>query len=640
MVYIENISLTLGERKLLDKISFVLNDKERVALVGRNGAGKSTLLKIIAGIDAGDTGKINSPKEFTTGYLRQDLHFENNLPLIDEVKTCFKEYNALSDKLLAKNEELANRTDYETNSYSDLLIEISEINDRLVFMSSGNIEADIEKVLKGLGFTPADYQKRMREFSGGWQMRVELAKLLLQKPNLLMLDEPTNHLDMDAIIWLEQYLSVYPGIVLIISHDKRFLDNVSTKTIELELGKANEYSGNYSFYLREKENQKEILLNSYNNQQKLLAQKEKTINRFMAKATKTSMAQSMQKQLDKIERIEIPEEDDSLVSIKFPKAPHCGNVVLEVKHVSQHFGNKIVLNDVNFILEKGDRIGFVGQNGMGKTTMAKIINSLLKPSSGDIKLGANVAISYFAQNQAELIDTRKTVLEVMEDNAPAEQRPKVRSILGAFLFSGDDVEKKVSVLSGGERARLAMAIMMMRPGNLLILDEPTNHLDMQSKDILKQAIMSYDGSLIVVSHDREFLEGLTDKTFEFINQNVTEHLGDINYFLERKKFSDVRDIDTATQSILNSKTETPSNVVSTLNHEELKKMKRRLQYLERDIENAEKTVMELSDFMADPASYMKPEFSKNAQKLKETQHKLDIWMEEWEALAEQLSSYA
>lgn len=638
MVYVENISLTLGERKLLDKISFVLNEKDRVALVGRNGAGKSTLLKIIAGIDSGDSGKINCPKEFTMGYLRQDLHFENNLSLIEEVKTCFKEYNALLDKLHVKNEELAVRSDYESESYSNLLVEISELNDRLVFISSGNIDADIEKVLKGLGFTPADYQKRMREFSGGWQMRVELAKLLLQKPNLLMLDEPTNHLDMDAIIWLEQYLSVYPGIVLIISHDKRFLDNVSTKTIELELGKASEYSGNYSFYLQEKENQREILLNSYANQQKMLAQKEKTINRFMAKATKTSMAQSMQKQLDKVERIEIPEEDDSVVNIKFPKAPHCGNIVLEVKDVSQHFGAKTVLKDVNFILDKGDRIGFVGQNGMGKTTMAKIITSLLKSSSGQIKLGANVAISYFAQNQAELIDTRKSVLEVMEDNAPADQRSKVRSILGAFLFSGDDVEKKVSVLSGGERARLAMACMIMRPGNLLILDEPTNHLDMQSKDILKQAIMAYDGSLIIVSHDREFLEGLTKKTFEFIDQNIKEHLGDINYFLEKKKFNDVREIDSNSQNSSNPKNSNTPAI--TINHEELKKMKRRLQYLERDIETAETSIAQLSEFMADPSSYMKPEFEKKAQKLKDTQLKLDKWMEEWEELADELSAYA
>ena len=637
MVFIENVSLTLGERKLLDKISFVLNVKDRVALVGRNGAGKSTLLKIIAGLDGGDSGRINTPKEFTTGYLKQDLHFDNNLALIDEVKTCFEEYNALQDKLHHLHEDLSSRTDYESQSYSDLLNTISELNDRIVFISSGNIDADIEKVLKGLGFTPADYQKKMREFSGGWQMRVELAKLLLRKPNLLMLDEPTNHLDMDAIIWLEQYLSSYPGIVLIISHDKKFLDNVSNKTIELELGRATEYSGNYSFYIQEKQNQREILLNSYLNQQKMLAQKEKTINRFMAKATKTSMAQSMQKQLDKVDRIEIPDEDDSAVNIKFPKAPHSGNIVLEVKNVSQHFGEKEVLNHVNFTLSKGDRIGFVGQNGMGKTTMAKIINSMIKPTTGEIKLGANVSISYFAQNQAELIDTRKTVLEVMEDNAPADQRPKVRSILGAFLFSGDDVEKKVSVLSGGERARLAMACMIMRPGNLLILDEPTNHLDMQSKDILKQAIMAYDGTLIIVSHDREFLEGLTDKTFEFINQNVTEHLGDINYFLERKKFGDIREIDTTN---LNTQVNQKAESVPVFNHEEVKKMKRRLQYLERDIENAEKSIAEYGAFMADPGSYMKPEFHTIAQKMKDTQVKLDNWMAEWEILADQLSTTA
>jgi ATP-binding cassette subfamily F protein 3 len=427
----------------------------------------------------------------------------------------------------------------------------------------------------------------------------------------------------------------YPGIVLIISHDKKFLNNVASKIIELELGRASEYAGNYDFYIKEKEGQREILLNSYQNQQKVLAQKEKTINRFMAKATKTSMAQSMQKQLNKIERIEIPEEDNSVFNIKFPKAPHSGNIVLEAKGIHQSFGEKLVLEDVNFVLERGDRIGFVGQNGMGKTTMAKVINSLIKPTKGDVRLGANVAISYFAQNQAELIDAKRTVLEVMEDSSPAEQRPKVRSILGAFLFSGDDADKKVSVLSGGERARLAMACMILRSGNLLILDEPTNHLDMQSKEILKKAIMAYDGTLIVVSHDREFLEGLTTKTYEFINHNVTEHLGDINYFLERKKYTDVRDIDSGSTSDIPS---TNTKGLVTVDREELKKLKRKLQYLERDIETAEKQTAEWGKMMEDPSFYMKPEFNSISQKLKDTQLKLENMMIEWETVAEQLEN--
>jgi ATP-binding cassette, subfamily F, member 3 len=637
MVYVENISLTFGDRRLLDKITFVLNHKDRVALVGRNGAGKSTLLKIIAGIEQGDGGNISFPKEFKTGYLKQDLHFDNDIPLIEEVKNCFVEYNALHQKLVNITEEIGSRVDYESEDYHKLFDVMTEVNDRLAIISAGNIDADIEKVLKGLGFKTTDFQKKMREFSGGWQMRVELAKLLLTKPNLLMLDEPTNHLDMDAIIWLESYLLTYPGIVLIISHDKKFLNNVASKIVELELGRASEYNGNYDFYIKERVAQREILQNAYQNQQKALAQKEKTINRFMAKATKTSMAQSMQKQLDKIERIEIPDEDDSVFNIKFPKSPHCGNVVLEAKGIYQSFGEKLVLKDVNFILEKGDRIGFVGQNGMGKTTMAKIINNGLTPTKGSIRLGSNVAISYFAQNQAELLDTKKTVLDVMEDNAPADQRSRVRSILGAFLFSGDDVDKRVSVLSGGERARLAMACMIIKPGNLLILDEPTNHLDMQSKEILKQAIKAYDGTLLVVSHDREFLEDLTDKTYEFADQNIIEHLGDINYFLDRKKYADVRDIDSTSGKASESIAPAPIKVVD---REELKKLQRKLQYIERDIEKSEKEIAELGEKMADPSFYMKPEFQSVSSKSKDANLKLEALMVEWEEVASKIEILA
>jgi ATP-binding cassette, subfamily F, member 3 len=631
VIYIENICLNLGERKLLDKVSFVLNHKDRIGLVGRNGAGKSTLLKIMAGMISPDEGAINYPKTATLGYLKQDLHFENNLSLIEEVKTCFVEFNALQNELDTTTQEMESRQDYESSSYLQLIDKVAEINERLNIISHGNLDAEIEKVLKGLGFKNEDFEKKIKEFSGGWQMRVELAKLLLTKPTLLMLDEPTNHLDMEAIIWLEKYLTSYPGIVLIISHDKKFLNNSCNKIIELQLGKSTEYTGNYDSYVIQKEETKEILMNSYQNQQKQIAQKEKTINRFMAKATKTSMAQSMQKQLDKIDRIEVPDEDTEVFDIRFPKAPHSGNIVLEVTNISKNFGEKKVLDKVSFTLIKGDRIGFVGQNGMGKTTMAKIINAQISSSSGDLKYGSNVQIAYYAQNQAELIDPKKTVLEVMEDTAPADQRPKVRSILGAFLFSGDDVEKKVSVLSGGERARLAMACMIMRPGNLLILDEPTNHLDMQSKDILKKAILDYDGTLIIVSHDREFLENLTTKTYEFINHNIKEYLGDINYFLDKKNYADERQIDT-----FQSEGQKIKEKAIIIDHDEQKKIKRKIQYLERDIEANESIINDISNKMHDPAFFMTKEFEPASKKLKETQTKLDSLMSEWEILVAQV----
>lgn len=633
MVYVEGVTLNLGDRVLLDKITFVLNLKDRIGLVGRNGAGKSTLLKILAGVIGADAGNISAPKGFHIGYLKQDLHFENNLPLLDEVKSCFVEYNELNKELEDITAQLGESTDYESDAYSKLIERVSEVSERLHMISDGNIDADVEKVMKGLGFKISDFDKKMREFSGGWQMRVELAKLLLTKPELLMLDEPTNHLDMEAIIWLENYLKSYPGIVLIISHDKKFLNNSCNKIIELELGKAYEYAGSYDYFVVEKAQQREIMVNSFQNQQKMIAQKEKTINRFMAKATKTSMAQSMQKQLNKLDRIEIPDEDTSVLDIRFPKSPHSGNIVLEVKEVDKSFGDKKVLVNTNFMLDKGDRIGFVGQNGMGKTTMAKMITGQLAATSGNFKYGAGVQISYYAQNQSELIDPKKTILEVGEDNAPPEARSKVRSILGAFLFSGDDVEKKVSVLSGGERARLAMACMIMRPGNLLILDEPTNHLDMQSKDVLKNAILQYDGTLIIVSHDREFLEGLTDKTFEFVDQNIKEYLGDINYYLSKKNFADVRQIDT---QIKEKGTNASQDAVIEVDREEQKKLKRKIQYLERDIQKVEEDIKALSTKLSDPAFYMDKTYEESSRKLKKAEESLEALNSEWEILVDQV----
>lgn len=632
MVYIDSISLKFGDRKLLDDVSFLLNEKDRVGLVGRNGAGKSTFLKVISGQMSPDAGSVNYPKGFTIGYLTQDLVFADNLSVLDETKKCYVEYNQLEKELEDITVQLEVRTDYESEGYHDLIDRMTVINDRLHLISPGNIDAEIEKILKGLGFKPADFSKRMREFSGGWQMRVELAKLLLTKPNLLMLDEPTNHLDIESIIWLENYLKSYPGIVVIISHDKRFLNNTCNKIIELELAKTYIYSGNYDFFVKEKVAQRDIVLASYSNQQKMIAQKEKTISRFMAKASKTSMAQSMQKQLNKLDRIEIVDEDTSVFNIRFGKVPNSGKVVLEVKNVAKAYGEKRVLENIDFILDKGDRIAFVGQNGMGKTTMAKMIVNQLGSTSGDILYGANVQVCYYAQNQSELLNPKKTLLEVMEDAAPPDQRSNIRNILGGFLFSGDDVEKKVSVLSGGERARLAMACMVMKPGNLLVMDEPTNHLDILSKEILQKAILDYEGTLIIVSHDREFLEGITDKVYEFVDMSIKEYLGDINYFLGKKNFEDVRDIDT-----LKAKNAVKEEVKPAFDSEETKKIKRKIQYLERDIEAKEKNIAMMSQKLLDPDFYTTPAFAETNKKIKVEQEALDKLMEEWETLAEVVS---
>ena len=629
MISLNNIGLHFGDRTLLSGVTFMLNRRERAGLVGKNGAGKSTLFRIISNQQSADEGTVEHPKHFSMGYLKQDLHFDGNNTVMEETKACFSEVGIIEKEISEITDEMNERTDYESDSYMELVEELTDLNARLDLLAPGKIDAQCERILKGLGFKEEDFIKKVSQFSGGWQMRIELAKLLLTQPDLLLLDEPTNHLDIESIIWLEEYLGSYPGIVLLISHDKQFLNNVCNRIFELEWGKLSSYAGNYDKYIVEKEMQREVLASAYVNQQKLIAEKERTISRFMAKATKTSMAQSMQKQLDKIERIEVPEFDTKAFKLKFPEAARTGRVVLEVKNISKSFGPKLVLKDVNFAVEKGEKIAFVGQNGMGKTTMAKMITAQLMADSGTMNFGSNVALGYYAQNQSELIDVKKTVLEVMEENAPAEQRTNIRNILGSFLFSGDDVEKKVSVLSGGERARLAMACMILRPSNLVIMDEPTNHLDIQSKEVLKQALTDFEGTLIIVSHDREFLQQLCTKVYEFTNHTVKEYLGDINYFLEKKKMTDIREIDTRKDKT--SSTAAPEVEVK-VDHEEVKKARRRMQYVERDIEKLEGEIATLSEQLNDPAIYQTDKVIDVNRKLLDKQEKLNALMEEWETL--------
>lgn len=629
MITLNNIGLHFGDRTLLSGVTFMLNRRERAGLVGKNGAGKSTLFRIISNQQSADEGTVEHPKHFSMGYLKQDLHFDGNNTVMEETKACFSEVGIIEKEISEITDEMNERTDYESDSYMELVEELTDLNARLDLLAPGKIDAQCERILKGLGFKEEDFIKKVSQFSGGWQMRIELAKLLLTQPDLLLLDEPTNHLDIESIIWLEEYLGSYPGIVLLISHDKQFLNNVCNRIFELEWGKLSSYAGNYDKYIVEKEMQREVLASAYVNQQKQIAEKERTISRFMAKATKTSMAQSMQKQLDKIERIEVPEFDTKAFKLKFPEAARTGRVVLEVKNISKSFGPKLVLKDVNFAVEKGEKIAFVGQNGMGKTTMAKMITAQLMADSGTMNFGSNVALGYYAQNQSELIDVKKTVLEVMEENAPAEQRTNIRNILGSFLFSGDDVEKKVSVLSGGERARLAMACMILRPSNLVIMDEPTNHLDIQSKEVLKQALTDFEGTLIIVSHDREFLQQLCTKVYEFTNHTVKEYLGDINYFLEKKKMTDIREIDTRKDKGAASSTPV---VEVRVDHEEIKKARRRMQYVERDIEKLEGEIASLSEQLNDPAIYQSDKVIDVNRKLLERQEKLNALMEEWETL--------
>lgn len=634
MYYVRDISVHFGDRTLLDNISFMITPKDRIGLIGVNGAGKSTLLKIISGQQTPDSGVLEFPSKTTIGYLRQEFELNESLKVIDEAMTSHEEALKLQKQFEIFNQQLSERTDYESDSYHKLLEDLAHVTGQLEHYNIATLEIETFKVLKGLGFTDADFERRVSELSGGWKMRIELAKLLLQKPDILMLDEPTNHLDIESIIWLEQYLTTYPGTVILISHDIQFLDNVCNRIIELENGDISDYKLNYKKYLFEKGKQKTIQQAAFENQQKEIAQKEKTINRFMAKASKTKMAQSMQKQLDKVERIELPSETAKTMNIRFAEVPKSGREVVKSIDVSKAFGDKKVFSRLNITIERGDRIAFVGQNGQGKTTMARVMIGLLQPTDGRIETGSNMHLSYYAQNQSELLNLKSTVMEVMEDKAPEEMRTKVRSILGSFLFSGEDVDKKVSVLSGGERARLAMASLIMRPCNFLVLDEPTNHLDIYSKEVLKEALKNYHGTLLIISHDREFLAGLTDKVIEFKDGTTHEFLGDIEYFLSKKKMDNMREVDLQKSEIKSESTTS----IKKLDGEELRKLRKQVNNLERQISKLEEELAVIETKMADPVFYNDPNFVTTNQKYNVIQSDLEAKMKEWDALVSEIDS--
>ena len=636
MYYVRDISVKYGERSLLDEISFMISPKERIGLIGRNGAGKSTLLKIIAGEAKPDEGILEFPSKTTVGYLRQEFELNETQTVLDETMTCHEEAFELQKQLDHLNVELTTREDYESDSYSRMLEELAGLTGRLEHFNISTLEIETIKILKGLGFTDNDFQRRVSEFSGGWKMRIELSKLLLRKPDLLMLDEPTNHLDIESIIWLENYLLDYPGTVIVISHDIQFLENVCNRIIEVEMGGINDYKLKYSRFLEEKEKQKTIQIAAFENQQREIAQKEKTINRFMAKATKTKMAQSMQKQLDKVDRIEVPAEITKAMTIRFAEVPRSGRDVVRTVDVTKSFDGKLVFKDINITLERGDRVAFVGQNGQGKTTMAKIIAGLLSATSGKVEEGSNMHLSYYGQNQSELLDLKSTVMQVMEDKAPEEMRPRVRNILGSFLFSGDDAEKKVSVLSGGERARLAMASLIMKPCNFLILDEPTNHLDIYSKEILKNALKDYSGTLLVISHDREFLSGLTNKVIEFKDGSTKEYLGDIEYFLDKKKMDNMRSVELQKSDATVLSINTVMTETKKPDTEDIRKLKKQIQAAERDISKLENEIGLLEIKLSDPNFYTDPHFMEVNKKYKILQDSLGAKMLEWETLSFEL----
>jgi len=635
MINLSGISLHFGGRTLYDNISFQINAGERIGLAGRNGSGKSTLLRIIAGELRPNEGIVSTPNEYKIGFLAQDLDINSDKTVLDEAYTSFEEVMSLEKKIDHLHHEISMATETESEQYYNQLNDLSNCLDRYSLIGGYEYKEKTEKILAGLGFKASDFNKPMKQLSGGWQMRVELAKIILQEPDLLLLDEPTNHLDIESILWLEEWLKNHQGALILISHDKAFLDNVTNRTVEIEMGKLHDYKANYSTYLSQREERREVLLNSFHNQQKQIEHTEKLIDKFRAKANKAKFAQSLIKALDRMDLIELDETDTSALRIKFQSAPASGKIVFEIKNLSKAY-ERMIIEGINMEIMRGDRIAFVGKNGEGKSTLSKILANVETATSGDCTIGYNVAIGYLAQNQPDMLDTQKSVLEIIEDEAPPEIRPMTRKILGAFLFSNDAVEKKVKVLSGGERSRLAMAKLLLRPYNFLILDEPTNHLDIKAKGILKQALMDFNGTLLIVSHDREFLQGLCSKTYEFKDGNVKEYLGDINYFLEKKRMDDMRSVE-FNYAIKEDKIKTNQNLVekSEIHRNEIKEAKRKQiqkEKLEQEIALLENKIAAIEEQLKDPELYKNnasnQELYKSYEALKnELESKMMEWME-------------
>jgi ATP-binding cassette subfamily F protein 3 len=641
MVSVQDISVSFGSFDLLTNVSFLINDQDRIGLTGKNGAGKSTLLKIISGLKSPTSGIIDMSKEVTIGYLPQEMAVSDTTTVFNETVSAFSEILSLSEEIETCSAEIATRTDYESQDYLRLCDRLTESEERFRILGGTNYLAETEQTLMGLGFERREFNRPTRELSGGWRMRIELAKLILRKPSLFLLDEPTNHLDIESIQWMESYMAGYTGAVMMVSHDKAFLDNITNRTIEISLGRIYDFRASWSKYVILRAERREQQIAAYRNQQKMIGDTEKFIERFRYKATKAIQVQSKIKQLEKVERIEIDEEDTSSVNISFPPSPRSGTVVVRAENLTKNYGPVKVLSNVAITIARGEKVAFVGRNGEGKTTFSRIIIGELD-HEGILNIGHNVRTGYFAQNQDELMDENLTVFETVDAVAKGEIRTRIRDILGAFLFRGDDIDKKVKVLSGGERSRLALVKLLLEPYNLLVLDEPTNHLDMRTKDILKEALVKYDGTLIVVSHDRDFLDGLVTKVYEFRHNSIKENIGGIYDFLRRKKIENLRDIEIRDRlPVKENARELTSNKQKYLERKEfekrLRKLRRQLEDSELEIERMEKELKEMDIRLMNS---FKPEESAGLYREYENLNsRLNEEMEKWTLLSHEVDEY-
>ncbi|AMC12259.1 glycosyl transferase family 2 [Lutibacter profundi] len=637
MLNVHNLTVSFAGSDLFSGITFKLNKGDRIGLIGKNGAGKSTLLKVISKDIESTSGTMAFDKDVRIGFLRQDIDFEEGRTILEEAYQAFEEIKRLEIKLEKINQELVERTDYESEYYHDLMVDLNECTHRYELLGGYNYKGNTEKILQGLGFQREDFDKLTNTFSGGWRMRIELAKLLLQNNDILLLDEPTNHLDIESIIWLENFLKNYSGAIMLVSHDKMFLNNVTNRTIEISLGKIYDYKKPYSQFLLLRGEIKEKQLQAQKNQEKEIKATQILIDKFRAKANKASMAQSLIKKLDKVERIEVDTDDNAVMNVRFQVSKDPGKIVIEAENLSKSYGDKHVLENVNLLIERNSKIAFVGQNGQGKSTLAKIIVGEIA-YGGHLKLGHNVEIGYFAQNQSEYLEPEKTVLEIMEDASTDANRVRVRDMLGAFLFGGDAVDKKAKMLSGGERNRLALCKLLLSPFNVLIMDEPTNHLDIASKNVLKSALKKFKGTLILVSHDREFLQGLATTVYGFKDKEIKEYLGDINYFLEQHQIENLREAEKRT-IVVKKKGTTKNEKVQTrkIEDKELKKLKNKLTKIETQIDELEIEISEMDVALAEDyeITSTKPNFFEIYKTKKHTIEKL---MEEWTLLEEKLES--
>lgn len=635
MISVNAVTVSFGGTNLFDNISFLINPKDRIGLAGKNGAGKSTMLKLLAGEQSATKGEISVPRECKIGYLPQDMIHQHGRTVMEETATAFEEIQRLESKLNDINHQLETRTDYESDAYMKLIEDQTEIYSRLDVIGAGNKNEEIEKILKGLGFERKDFNRQTAEFSGGWRMRIELAKLLLQKPDILLLDEPTNHLDIEAIFWLEEFMETFAGAVVLISHDKTFLDTVTTRTIEIVNQKVYDYKTNYSNYLKLRAERIEQQENAAKNQQRIINQYETLIDKNRAKASKAAFAQSLIKKLDKMEIVEVDDVDTTSIQFHFPPPAHSGKIVLTAEGAGKVYGTKRIFQDANFIITKGEKIGLVGRNGEGKSTMMKMIAKKVD-FEGTLQLGHSVLMGYFEQDQEEKLDPKKTVFETIDEAAVGEVRKQVRGLLGSFLFRGDDIDKKVQVLSGGERGRLALCKLLLEPYNLLLLDEPTNHLDIRSKDILKRALIDYEGTVIMVSHDRDFMKGICNRLFEFREGHVKEHLCDIEEFMQIRKVERLNELDLEKKQTKEAKVQQTHSIPNE-KEIEAKQLKNQLKKIEEAITNLEGEIKKADDQLSNPAEYEKlmndAAFFKSYNRLKNQLEKL---MTEWEEISAKL----